>query len=166
MLFHISIPADDPARIAAIIAELWRGESFPFPPFPGAFTAMAGDANASSVEVYPRTLTLHPSAGMSDVEGRLNDTAVRHSAYHAAIATPLSEGEVHAIAQREGWICRTLSRGGVFRVIEFWVENCFMLEVLTSEMQAEYTGRVTIEGWRAMLAAGAPHRAAEPSPSV
>jgi hypothetical protein len=157
MLFHLSIPADDPARVSSVIAELWGGESFPFPPFPGAFTAMAGDARASSVEVYPRSLALFPAAGMTDVEARQTDASLRHSSYHAAIATPLTEAEVHAIASREGWICKTLCRGGIFHVIEFWVENCFMLEVLTDEMQAEYVSRITIDGWRAMLSTGAPH---------
>lgn len=158
MLFHLSIPADDPERVSGVIAELWHGESLPFPPFPGSFTAMAGDARCTSVEVYPRSLALYPAEGLSDVEARPTDTPARHGAYHAAIATPLTEAEVHAIAAREGWVCKTLSRGDVFHVIEFWVENCFMLEVLTTEMQAEYTSRVTIPGWRAMLAAGAPHR--------
>lgn len=157
MLFHISIPADNPARVSSVIAELWGGESFPFPPFPGAFTAMAGDARASSVEVYPRSLALFPAAGTTDVEARPVDGSARNGAYHAAIATPLTEAEVHAIASREGWICKTLYRGGIFHVIEFWVENCFMLEVLTDEMQAEYVSRITIDGWRAMLSTGAPH---------
>ena len=62
---------------------------------------------------------------------------------------------MHAIAKREGWESKTLSRGGVFHVIEFWVEGGFMIEVLTPEMQAEYTGGVSIEGWRAMLEAKA-----------
>jgi hypothetical protein len=156
MLFHVSIPADEPARVAAVIAELWRGECFPFPPFPGAFTAMAGDARASAVEVYPRTLALHPADGPGEVEARRAEAPARHGACHAAIATPLAEAEVHAIARREGWICRTLSRGGVFRVVELWVENSVMLEVLTPEMQAEYTSRLTIAGWRAMLGARPP----------
>ena len=31
MIFHISISADDPKRTATMLAELWRGEAFPFP---------------------------------------------------------------------------------------------------------------------------------------
>lgn len=156
MLFHLSMPADDPARVSKVIAELWKGESFPFPPFPGAFTAMAGDPRASSIEVYPRALELHPASKVADVEGIETANPPRYNACHGAIATPLKEAEVHAIAQREGWISRTLSRGGVFRVIEFWVENAFLLEVLPPEMQAEYTSRMTIDGWRAMLSTAKP----------
>lgn len=158
MLFHMSMPADDPAHVAAVIAELWRGEAFPFPPFPGAYTAMAGDARASSIEVYPRALELHPAPTHADVVAINAASPARFGACHAAIATDLTEADVHALAAREGWLARTLSRGGIFRVIEFWVENSFMIEVLTPEMQAEYMSQITIPGWRAMLEAGAPHR--------
>lgn len=164
MLFHMSMSADDPARVSAAIAELWGGESLPFPPFPGSYIAMAGDARRSAIEVYPRGHALYPGKGLSEVEARPNATADRHGPYHIAIATPLTESQVYAIAQREGWVAKTLSRGGVFRVIEFWVEGSFMIEVLTPEMQAEYTGRVTIAAWKAMLAAGpAARRAPEPA---
>ncbi len=52
MIIHASIPADDPERVARVIAELWRGESFPF--FAGTFIAMAGDDRGSQIEVAKR----------------------------------------------------------------------------------------------------------------
>jgi hypothetical protein len=42
-----------------------------------------------------------------------------------------------AIAEREGWRAIELSRGA-FRVIEFWIENRVMLELLTEDMAQEY----------------------------
>ena len=45
-----------------------------------------------------------------------------------------------------------LCQRGPFRVIEYWVDNALMLEMLTPEMQAEYQRSITPEGWRAMLA--------------
>jgi hypothetical protein len=41
-------------------------------------------------------------------------------------------------------------------VIEFWVEGCQMIEVLTPEMQREYLDTITIEKWNRMLEAGRP----------
>jgi hypothetical protein len=155
MLFHMSMPAQNPAHVAAVIAELWGGESFPFPPYPGSFTAMAGDERNTSIEVYPIDTQLVPAQGQADAVARRGG-AGEPGACHVAFRTPLSEPEVHAIAAREGWIAKTLSRGGVFRVIEFWVENQFMFEVLTAEMEREYLERVTVEGWRAMLESGPP----------
>jgi hypothetical protein len=41
-------------------------------------------------------------------------------------------------------------------VIEFWLEDGVMLEVLTADMQAEYLAFMKPQTWRAVLAAGAP----------
>jgi hypothetical protein len=57
------------------------------------------------------------------------------------------------------WITRYNKRGGAFGVIEFWVENSFMLEVLTPAMQAEYTRFVTPQNLRELLAKGPPQPA-------
>lgn len=48
------------------------------------------------------------------------------------------------------------SRGGLFDVIEVWLENVLMIEVLTAEMQAEYQAAFTVETWTAMLDAAEP----------
>jgi hypothetical protein len=67
------------------------------------------------------------------------------------VGTPLSIEEVEEIGRRYG--CHTiLCDRGPFRVIEFWVDNAQMVEMLTPEMQAEYQRSVTPDGFRAMLA--------------
>ena len=136
MMFHGSMPARNPEHVAKVIAELWRGVAFPFPPFPESFIALAGDERGTEIEVCP--YTQENVIGESEVEARTNAAANGKSACHFAIATPLSEAEVLALAKREGWRARVCDRGGCFHVIEFWVENAFLLEVLTKEMQAEY----------------------------
>jgi len=42
----------------------------------------------------------------------------------------------------------------MFGVIEMWVENERMIEVLTAPMQAEYLEAMTLPKWKAMLGAG------------
>ena len=42
-----------------------------------------------------------------------------------------------AIAAREGWRALVLPRGG-FDVIEFWIDNTVMVELLTPAMAADY----------------------------
>ena len=149
MIFHISISADDPKRTATMIAELWRGEAFPFPMIgKGSWVAHAGDDRRSTVEVYPRDMAIYPTeqAGQERYE-----PVSRHGPYHAAVATPLGIEEVQEIGRRYG--CYTsLCNRGPFRVIEFWVDNCLMLEMLTPEMQQEYQRSITPENWKAMLA--------------
>jgi|SRR3954447_15630158 len=138
MIFHLSIEADDPRHVAGVIAELWRGKSAPFPPVAeGSWMAIAGDDRNSTIEVYPRGSELRPADGDSDSYAATGE-ARRYNATHMAIATPLTRDEVFAIARREGWLAKYRKRGGLFGVIEFWVEGGQLIEVLTPEMQREY----------------------------
>jgi hypothetical protein len=110
--------------------------------------AMAGDDRNSAIEVYPRGYILAPT---DDPSKKWPDAArcLDGSATHAAIATPLSQSEVAAIAQREGWRAGYIKRGNQFGIVEFWLENSILLEVLPPDMQAEYLQTQTIEHWRA-----------------
>jgi hypothetical protein len=157
MLFHASIPARQPEHVARVIAELWNGQATPFPPCPGGWIALAGDDRNSAVECYPQDTVMEPGVGDEMTQFVPNPPSSRVSAFHLAIATPLSEAEVHAIAARESWRSVRCTRGrGMFDVIEFWLENALMVEVLTAEMQADYLNNFTMAKWSAMLAAGAP----------
>jgi len=122
---------------------------------------MAGDERGTQMEIYPAGTELRPG----DPEAPFGEfipaaSASRHTASHAAIASPLSDEEIRGLAAREGWISRYNKRGGIFGVIEVWVENSFLLEVLTPAMQAEYTGFMSkIDNWRELLAKGPPQAA-------
>ena len=59
-------------------------------------------------------------------EGHLQD----HSGFHVALSSPLSTEEILAVGRAEGWRSVFCDRGGVFDLVEIWVENRFMLEVL------------------------------------
>ena len=148
MIFHASIPADDPENVAAVLAEILGGEAYRFPPWPGGCVAMAGDDRNTTLEVYPRAQTMAPGEGFAMVRPQLDPAPGRFSCFHLAIATRLSADEVLAIGEREGWRAVRRLRGGVFEVIELWVENSVMLEVLTVEMQADYLAGVKIGIWR------------------
>jgi len=138
MLFHMSISADDPRHVAEVIAELWGGEARPFPPVSdNGWVALAGDGRGTSIEVYPFGTVLRESPGDADADAPLAG-AERFTATHAAIATDLDRDAVLAIARREGWPAKYRKRGGLFGVIELWLEGRQLIEVLTPEMQAEY----------------------------
>jgi hypothetical protein len=156
MLFHVSISADDPRHVAGVLAQVMGGEALPFPPVSDdGWIVLTDDAYRSAIEVYPAGTLLREANGDADAFGD-GGGRDRFTATHAAIGTDLSREAVIAIAAREGWPAKYRKRGGVFGVIELWVEGRQMLEILTPEMQAEYVGAVTIENWRAMLSAGAP----------
>lgn len=100
------------------------------------------------IEVYPRDLAFYPADGQGE---QRNEPVSRHTAFHAAVATPLSIEEVQEIGDRYG--CHNVvCQRGPFRVIEFWVDNALMLEMMTLEMQEEYQRSVTPEAWPRILA--------------
>ena len=146
MLFHASIPADEPQRVARVIAELWGGEVLPFPPFPDAYIAMAGDEHRTALEAYPRGREHVPAPAEYAV--RTNPMPSPHSQVHLAIGTVLSAEAVLACARREGWSAQRSSRGGLFDVIELWVENKFLLEVLPEAEQRRYVENMSAEKFR------------------
>lgn len=156
MIFHASIPANDPKHVAHVLAELWDGFAAPFSPFPDAWMAVAGDERGSIIEVYPGDRVITPGGGEEESVGYGADTAARprYSAFHMAIATPRTSAEVIAIGEREGWRAVHCTRGNnFFHVIELWIENSTMLEFLTPDMQAEYLAFSTPENFKAMAAA-------------
>ncbi|MFV8817493.1 hypothetical protein [Haliea sp. E17] len=145
MLFHASIPAENCERVAQVLAEIWQGSYAPFPPCPGGYIAMAGDDRGTEIEVFPWTCENHIGEVELDIVPRTAGNG--HSACHLAVATPLEEEDILAIASREGWTARVCDRGGCFHVIEVWLENRFLVEVLTAPMQAEYVAFLKPEVW-------------------
>lgn len=156
MLFHVSIAARDPRRVAGFIAELWGGQAFRFPPVSdNSWVAVAGDERGTTIEVYPADIVLRETPGDADGHGEHAEVCP-YTATHAAIATSLTREQVLALAEREGWPAKYRKRGGQFGVIELWIEDRQMIEVLTPEMQTEYLATATIANWRRMAAALAP----------
>jgi hypothetical protein len=149
VLFHTSIPADDPKRVAAVIAELWRGRSLAFPPDPGAYVAVAGDARGTVIDVVPRGLEHHPADGQFAIQSNAAPSSYSHA--HVAMGTPLSIEEIFRIAAREGWMAQRSDRGGLFEVIELWVENRFLLELLTEPEQRRYVASLTAANLEGLL---------------
>lgn len=158
MLFHMSIAAENPRHVASVVAELWGGEAFRFPPVSDdGWIAISPDARGTALEVYPLSTVLREAGGDADAYGEMSGRD-RFTATHAALATGLDAESVLAIARREGWPAKYRKRGGLFGVIEMWIEGRQMVEVLTPQMQAEYLASMPLARWKAMLAARAAPR--------
>lgn len=145
MIHHISLPARDPAVVAEVLAELMGGRAYPFPgPLPGARMAVSGDPHGTMIEVYPEPTVMTPGPGERPVVYATDGTQQPYAAFHALISVPLDRAAVEALGARVGWRTRLFGRGGpnrppVFHVIEFWVENRILLEVVTADMIEVYT---------------------------
>lgn len=143
MIHHFSIAAREPERVAAVLAEILGGRSLNFSPFPGSRIVATGDEHGTAVEVYPLGLELEPGVGDEPVHGVTQSAPSLLTATHAAISVGLDEEQIKAIARREGWRAVTCPRKTLFSVIEFWVENRVMIELLTPEMARDYLHSMT-----------------------
>ena len=137
MIHHISIPAENPHHVAEVLAELFESVFEKFNACPNAFMFYLGDEHLSELEVLPLGTELLPDSDGGEVNFKNNPSASPFMAFHALISTQRSEQEINEIAQREGWRVSRLSRGSL-EVIEFWIENRVMLELMTPEMTPAY----------------------------
>ena len=63
--------------------------------------------------------------------------------FHLLLSVSLSQEEIKHIGTREGWRTGVFGRGPreqppVYHIIEFWLENRLMLEVMPQEMARNY----------------------------
>lgn len=135
MIHHLSIAARDPKHAAGVLAELMGGTAVTFPPNPGSFFALQLDDHGSGVEVYPAGTELEPNG--SDGGSFVTKAERGYGATHFALSVATDADTVEAIARRAGWQCFVCNRGP-FHVIEVWVENQTMVEILPPEFAREY----------------------------
>src|SRR5512132_2274061 len=115
MINHISIAANDPQKVANVLAEIWDGMVFPFPPAPNSYFVIANDGRGTAVEVTPAGTVLVPGEGLPD-EADLNASTEEYEAKfvqselrpmyvatHLNINTKKNIEEIREIAKRAGW---------------------------------------------------------------
>ena len=150
MIHHLSISVKDPKHVATVLAELMNGWLRPFHMYDGSYQAFQLDDYGTQIEIYPAGIEIQPT---SQGPGGLTPTPPREPAYgatHFALSVQRSEEEVFAIMAREDWLCRRNDRAE-FPVIEIWIENALMFEILTPEFAAKYL-EITGETKRLALA--------------
>jgi hypothetical protein len=167
MINHISIAVNEPELVANALAEIWDGMVFPFPPAPGSFFVLANDGRGTAVEITPAGTVLMPGEGLPDendldavteeFEAKFvqSDFRPTYVATHLNISSKKSIEEIREIARRQGWRVLVCNRGeGLFQLVEVWIENTFMLEVMTPEQTARYV-EITDPEFMAKAFAGA-----------
>jgi hypothetical protein len=143
MIHHVSIPARDPRRVAEVLAELMEGQYHPFGPLDGAYMAASGDTHGSMIEVYPERTTLNIPDRDDQVVFAENPAPPKTWPFHVLLSVPREREEIERIGVREGWRAKTFGRGmqgqaPFFHVVEFWLENRLMIEVVSPAMAREY----------------------------
>ncbi|MCA9147203.1 MAG: hypothetical protein KDB05_30715 [Planctomycetales bacterium] len=136
-IHHISIPVQDTPHVAEVLQGLFGGTITPFGPYPNSYIVWFGDAHGSAIELFPVGTEMFPDAGDGQAKFRHNPSHTGFTATHAAISINRSRAEIFEVANENGWKAAELSRGS-FNVIEFWIENRIMIELLTPDMALEY----------------------------
>ncbi|HAA31753.1 MAG TPA: hypothetical protein DCE56_33730 [Cyanobacteria bacterium UBA8553] len=137
MIRHISIDAHNPLRVASVLAEIWNGKAYHFF-HPGSYTVMPYDSYGTAVVVFPFGTVLVPGADTQSAQ-LLQAASTDLVAVHAAISVPTTVQQISQIGQREGWRVLTREEGdGAFRLVEFWLENRVLFELLPPEFEPQY----------------------------
>jgi hypothetical protein len=105
--------------------------------------ATSGDAHGTMIEVYPEHATLDIPASDDQVVFGENTAPPNTWPFHVLLSVPLERDEIESIGAREGWRAKTFGRGlqgqkPFFHVVEFWIENRLMIEVVSRAMAQEY----------------------------
>jgi len=151
MIHHISISAHNPEHVAQVLAEVLNGEAVEFFPNPGSYMVFPMDEYGTGIEIYPLDTKLIPGEG--DEQGKFVHIANSSNfiATHAAISVTKTQEEIEEIGKRENWRTVRCNRDSFFDVMEFWLENQVMLELLTPEMADQYLAATQPENLKKMF---------------
>lgn len=180
MIAHVSIPASNPHATALLLAALIDGEAFSFPVVQGAWIAVARNGSGLAIEVYPEGMAHHP--GVGDVDPALTPQGpqsmpwedqiypdgqhIHPSAFHFAVATPLTDEQVLDRAHQAGLRALKCDRAGVFGVVEVWLDHAILVEVLSAPELDRYREFMNPAACAAMFGAGQrPPVSPQPVPS-
>jgi hypothetical protein len=152
MIYHTAIPANDPQSAAVALARILGGEAMPFPVVPGSWIAWSADG-VTELEVVPRGHGFARAEQGKEPRWVGSHGGLFASGWHVAVGTQVDAREVLKIAHEAGWPAQICDRAGFFDIVEVWVDDCGLVEVLDPEMQARYRAAFSPETWRAALAA-------------
>lgn len=150
MIHHFSIPALDPIAVARVLADLIGGRAYRFPgPLPGAAMAVSGDRHGTMIEIYPNNVVMAPGEGEGPIAYRTDLAGHRHVGFHALLSVPHDRATIERIGEAAGWRTKFFSRAApglppVFHVVEVWVENRLLLEVVPTDMIEVYESYMQI----------------------
>ncbi|MBI1406653.1 MAG: hypothetical protein GC145_11065 [Caulobacter sp.] len=152
MIAHFAMPAANPRAVADVFARIIDGVAMPFPIVEGGWIVVARDGSGTGVEVIPETSAHHPGVGAYDPDFvsrqpgdepwesqiRQDGAPQAASGFHVALTSALSIEEIIALGQSQGWRAIHAQRGPFFDLVELWVDNRIMIEVLPPEGTRRY----------------------------
>ncbi len=140
MIHHLSVSAADPKSAAEFFADLMNGVVVDFPPNPGSYMVFKADGHGTAIEIYPAGSVMIPNGDPGAIFVRQPEGADRRSPTHFALSVEMGLDAVLARAAALGWEAYVCDRGGHFHVVEVWIDNTWLVEVLPPVFAAEYLG--------------------------
>ena len=140
MIHHLSVSASDPKGAAEFFADIMEGVVVDFPPNPGSYMVFKADGHGTGLEIYPAGSVMVANGQPGAAFVRQANGADRRSPTHFALSVGMAQQDVLARAQAKGWDAFVCDRGGHFHVVEVWIENTWLVEVLPPTFAAEYLG--------------------------
>lgn len=143
MIHHVSLEADNPMKVATVIAQIMGGRVQEGFPFEDACAAMSGDNFGTMIECYQRGKVLAaPKAGSGRYVLENSETLQEYQAFHTALSVAIDDEAIMEIAKAAGWKTGVRSNGP-FSVVEVWIENRLLLEVLSPTQSDNYLKAMT-----------------------
>ncbi len=152
MIAHVSMPADDCAQVAQVLAQMLDGAALRFPPGGPEAWNIWSHTQDFQIVVTPRGQLITPGPEQQAWGWRDPASSDRACESHFAMAAPRAASEILALAHAAGWQARICSRGGMFDVVELWVEGAYLVEVLDPAQLADYQRSMTTENWKRVMA--------------
>ena len=137
MIHHVSIPVTDTRHVIEVLQDLLGGVITEFGPYPDSWILWTGDEHGTAIEVYPVGTEMYPPSDAGQALFRRAEHPSPFVATHATVSLDRTVQEIRDIAAAQGWRAVQLPRGP-FDVVEFWIENHVMLELMTPDMEAAY----------------------------
>lgn len=139
-IHHFSIPAYDPGKVAAVLAELLGGRVVPLPHPEGNLLVYAGDSDGSAIEVWPAATRV--SADERDLALRPELPFPEAWPHHSYVTTNACDADtILAVFAREGWWAEKVQNGPPnvgFGLVRGKIENHTGIELGGTEMREEY----------------------------
>ena len=139
MIIHISIPATFPKDVATYLAQLVQGECRELSWCPTGYMVFSDDQFSTGIEVLPADTIFMPGQdkGETLVISQNEDAKTSYSCVHFLLIVNLSHDAVMNIASKAGWRAIPKSSLGAVDMIELWVENTLMIEVVLADKKQE-----------------------------
>lgn len=149
-IHHFTVPAREPARVAAVLAEILGARVVPLPHPVGTLLVYADDQDGSAIEVWPAQLRINSSATDLELRELPLPEAWPHHAYVTSDACDTES--ILAIFAREGWWAELAHNGppnGGFSLVRGRIENHTGIELGGADMRQQYETFVGMAARRA-----------------